>query len=226
MRVPLNAVPGIRLFMFAAQDVRAGGRQSDSDYQFTLVSPDVELLQKWAPLVVKKLEGVEGVSEVSSDRDPGGLQLTVSIDRMAAARLGVRVQDVETALNNAFTQRQISTIYTQRNQYKVVLEIASALQSDPEDLSHIFVPGANSAQVPLSAVVRMERTLAPLWIYSAEPDPLDYSVVRHARRRPAADARWYASATRSKNFTCPKAFAVRLKAMRAISAAAPRASRC
>ncbi len=165
MRVRLNALPGIRLFMFAAQDVRAGGRQSDSDYQFTLVSPDVDLLQKWAPLVVKKLEGVEGVSEVSSDRDPGGLQLTVSIDRMAAARLGVRVQDVETALNNAFTQRQISTIYTQRNQYKVVLEVASALQSDPEDLSRIFVSGASGAQVPLSAVVRMERTLAPLWIY-------------------------------------------------------------
>lgn len=165
MRRPLNAVPGISLFMFAAQDVRAGGRQSDSDYQFTLVSPDIELLQKWAPLVVKKLEGVEGITQVSSDQDRGGLQLTVSIDRMAAARLGVRVQDVETALSNAFTQRQISTIYTQRNQYKVVLEVASALQSDPEDLSRIFVPGANDAQVPLSALVRMERTLAPLWIY-------------------------------------------------------------
>lgn len=165
MRRRLNAVAGISLFMFAAQDVRAGGRQSDSDYQFTLVSPDVELLQKWAPLVVKKLEGVEGITQVSSDQDRGGLQLTVSIDRMAAARLGVRVQNVETALANAFTQRQISTIYTQRNQYKVVLEVASALQSDPEDLSRIFVPGVNGAQVPLSAVVRMERALAPLWIY-------------------------------------------------------------
>lgn len=165
IRPTLDKIPGIRLFMYAAQDVRGGGRRSDSDYQFTLMSPDIELLQKWAPLVAKRLETVENITDVSSDRDPGGLQLTVSIDRMAAARLGVRVQDVENALNNAFSQRQISTIYTQRNQYKIVLEVERALQSDPEDLRRIFVAGANNAQVPLSAVVYTTRSLAPLTIY-------------------------------------------------------------
>ena len=91
-------VPGIRLFMFAAQDIRAGGRQSDSDYQYTLSSTDLDLLQKWAPIVGKRMETVEGITDVSSDRDPGGLQLTLKIDRQKASSLGVRVQDIDNAL--------------------------------------------------------------------------------------------------------------------------------
>ena len=109
------AVPG--LAMFAAQDIRAGGRQSDSDYQYTLTSTDLDLLQKWAPIVSKRMETVEGITDISADRDPGGLQLTLKIDRQKASALGVRVQDIDNALNNAFAQRQIAYIYTQRNQY-------------------------------------------------------------------------------------------------------------
>src|SRR5438477_12283484 len=108
LRKNLYRVAGIRLFMFAAQDVRAGGRQSDSNYQYTLSSTDLDLLQKWAPLVAKRMETVEGITDVSSDRDPGGLQLTLKIDRRTASSLGVRVQDIDNALNNAFAQRQIS----------------------------------------------------------------------------------------------------------------------
>ena len=162
LRRELGVVPGIRLFMFAAQDLRAGGRQSDSNYQYTLTSTDLDLLQKWAPLVGKRLETVEGITDVSSDRDPGGLQLTLAIDRMTASSLGVKVQDIDNALNNAFSQRQISTIYTQRNQYKVIMEIDGKFQNDPSDLDRIYVAGAGGAQVPLSAVVRAERTLAAL----------------------------------------------------------------
>ena len=171
LRRNLFNVPGIRLFMFAAQDIRAGGRQSDSDYQYTLSSTDLDLLQKWAPIVGKRMETVEGITDVSSDRDPGGLQLTLKIDRQKASSLGVRVQDIDNALNNAFSQRQISIIYTQRNQYMVVLEIDPKFQNDPSNLEHIFVAGANGAQVPLSAVVLYTRELSALAVFHWQSFP-------------------------------------------------------
>ena len=165
LRRNLGTVPGIRLFMFAAQDLRAGGRQSDSNYQYTLISSDLDLLGKWAPIVAKKFESVEGITDISSDRDASGLALNLFIDRKTAASLGVQVQDIDNALNNAFSQRQISTIYTQRNQYKIILEVDPRLQGDPSALEKIYVAGAGDAQVPLSAVVRMERGLSPLSVY-------------------------------------------------------------
>jgi multidrug efflux pump len=171
LRKNLGQVAGIRLFMFAAQDIRAGGRQSDSNYQYTLSSTDLDLLQKWAPLVAKRMETVEGITDISADRDPGGLQLTLSIDRKAAASLGVQVQDIDNALNNAFSQRQISIVYTQRNQYMVVLEIDPRFQTDPSNLEHIFAAGANGVQVPLSAVVHYARGLSPLAVFHSQSFP-------------------------------------------------------
>jgi multidrug efflux pump len=172
LRKNLFRVAGIRLFMFAAQDVRAGGRPTDSgDYQYSLSSPDLDLLQKWAPIVAKRMETVEGITDASSDRDPGGLQLTLSIDRQKASMLGVRVQDIDNGLNNAFSQRQISIVYTQRNQYMVVLEIDPKFQSDPANLEHIYVAGANDVQVPLSAVVHYQRGLSPLAVFHSQSFP-------------------------------------------------------
>ena len=171
LRKSLSAVAGIRLFMVPAQDIRAGGRQSDSNYQYTLSSTDLELLQKWAPLVAKRMETVEGINDVSSDRDPGGLQLKLAIDRKTAASLGVQVQDVDNALNNAFSQRQISIVYTQRNQYQVVLETDPRFQTDPSDLQRIFVAGANDTQIPLSALVHTQRDLAPLAVTHTQSFP-------------------------------------------------------
>jgi multidrug efflux pump len=171
MRRNLEAVPGIKLFMFAAQDIRSGGRQSDSNYQYTLTSTDLDLLQKWAPLVAKRMETVEGITDVSSDRESGGLQLTLSIDRQKASSLGVKVQDIDNALNNAFSQRQISTVYTQRNQYQVILEINPQFQQDPSNLDRIFVAGANGVQIPLSTVVRYRRDLSPLAVYHSQSFP-------------------------------------------------------
>src|SRR3981081_579918 len=171
LRTNLYRVAALRLFMFAAQDVRAGGRQSDSDYQYTLSSADLELLQKWAPIVGKRMETVEGITDVSNDREPHCLQLTLSIDRKTASSLGVRVQDIDNALNNAFSQRQISIVYTQRNQYMVILEIDPRFQSDPSNLERIYVAGANDVQVPLSALIHQERGLAALAVYHSQSFP-------------------------------------------------------
>jgi multidrug efflux pump len=172
LRRKLFPLPGMRLFMFAAQDVRTGGRQGDSDYQLSLISPDLDLLSKWAPIVQKRLESVEGLTDVTSNREPGGLQLSLKIDRQAASSFGVRVQDIDNALYNAFAQRQISTIYTQRNYYRVVIEVDPELQRDPSNLARIYVNGAGGAQVPLSAVVRYERGLSPLAVYHQGQFPM------------------------------------------------------
>jgi multidrug efflux pump len=155
-------IPGLRVFFFPMQDVRTGGRQSDSTYQFTLWDADYNELLAWAPRVLAKMQTVPGLVDVSTDREQGGLEVNVAIDRVAASRLGVRVQDVANALNNAYAQRQISTLYTRRNQYRVILEIDPQYQRDPGDLDRIYVSGANNTQVPLTAVTRITRGLSPL----------------------------------------------------------------
>jgi multidrug efflux pump subunit AcrB len=155
-------IPGLRLYFFPMQDVRVGGRWSDAAYQYTLWDADYQELLAWTPRVFEKIQSLPELVDVSIDREQGGLQVNVSIDRTAASRLGVRVQDIANALNNAYSQRQISTLYTQRNQYRVVLEIDPQYQRDPNDLARIYVSGANNTQVPLTAVTKIERGLSPL----------------------------------------------------------------
>ena len=162
LRAKLNHIPGIRVFMVPAQDIRAGGRQSNSQYQFTLWSSDIDQLQTWVPKVLDRVKQVPGIVDVTTDREQGGLQATVDIDRQTASRLGVRIQDIDNALNDAFSQRQVSTIYGPRNQYRVILEVDRNYRRDPTDLSHLYVPGKGDAQVPLSTVAKVERGIAPL----------------------------------------------------------------
>ena len=162
LRARLNGIPGLRVFMVPAQDLRAGGRQSDSQYQFTLWSSDIEALQTLVPKVLERVKQVPGIIDVTTDREQGGLQATVDIDRTAAARLGVRMQDIDNALNDAFSQRQVSTIYGPRNQYRIVLEVDRHYRRDTNYLSQIHVPGKGNVQVPLSAVAKVERGIAPL----------------------------------------------------------------
>jgi hydrophobe/amphiphile efflux-1 (HAE1) family protein len=162
LRAQLNHIPGIRVFMVPTSDLRAGGRQSSSQYQFTLWSSDIETLQTWVPKVLDRVKQIPGIIDVTTDRDQGGLQANVVIDRPAAARFGVRIQDIDSALNDAFSQAQISTIYGPRNQYHVIMEVAERNQRDPNNLSQIYVTGRGNTQVPLSAVARIERGLAPL----------------------------------------------------------------
>ena len=161
LRTKLSNISGLRVFMVPAQDLRVGGRQSNSQYQFTLWSPDIDQLQAWVPRVVDRVKQLPQAIDVTTDREQGGLQANVVIDRQSAARLGVAVQDIDNALNDAFSQRQVSTIYDPRNQYRIILEVVGKYRRDPSDLSQIYVKGGN-AQVPLSSVAHVERGIAPL----------------------------------------------------------------
>jgi multidrug efflux pump subunit AcrB len=164
LRPKLLDVGGMRVFMFPAQDVRAGGRQSSSSFQFTLWSADLDELLRQVPRAVARMQALPELVDVTTDREQNGLQANVVIDRTAASRLGVRIQDINNALNNAFSQRQISTIYSSRNQYRVILEVDPLFSRDPSDLTQVYVDAAGGAQVPLSAVARIEKAMAPLVI--------------------------------------------------------------
>jgi multidrug efflux pump len=169
LRQKLSVVPGIRVYLIAMQDVRVGGRQGRSNFQFTLWSSDAEQLYEWGAKVLERARTVPQVVDVSSDREKEGLQARVVIDRVAAARMGVAISAIDNVLSNAFSQRQISTIYGERNQYKVVLEVAPLRQRDPNDLGGLFVSGAGNAQIPLASIVRIERSSAPLTINHTGP---------------------------------------------------------
>ncbi len=162
LRRPLARVGGVQATLFPAQDLRGGGRTGGAQYQFAVISQNLDEMRTWTNRLVEKLRDVPGVADVTSDQDRAGPQLDVVIDRVAAARLGVTAAAIDDALNNAYAQRQISTIYTQRNQYKVVLEIDPRLQTDPSLLSHIYVGATDGTQVPLSALARFERDTSPL----------------------------------------------------------------
>ena len=173
LRPKLAKVEGLQTFLFSAQDMRGGGRQGGSQYQFALITQDLAAMRYWARALEDKLKRTPGIVDVTSDQDKAGPQVNVTIDRDAAARLGVSVANIDNALNNAYSQRQVSTIYAQRNQYKVVLEVDPRLQVDPSLLSHLYVGATGGAQVPLSAVAHFERGTAPL-------------AVRHQGQFPAA----------------------------------------
>jgi multidrug efflux pump len=164
LRSKLKEIPGFDVFMVPTRDVRVGGRSSRSQYQFTLWSPEVEDLQNWTPLVLQRVRAIAdsaGLTDITTDREQGGLQADVVIDRGAAARLCVAVQDIDNALNDAFAQRQIATYYTQRNQYRVVLEIDPTFQRDPTDLGRVYVQASAAPRPSASATTTAGGSTAP-----------------------------------------------------------------
>ena len=171
LRPKLAALVGIQVYLTPSLSIRTGARSGKSLYQFTLWDPDVGELEAAIPQVLAAFRHVPGVVDLSSDRDSGGLQANVVIDRAAAARFGVAVQDIDTALGNAFGQKQISTIYGDRNQYRVIFELPSQRQRSPEDITDIFVPSASGVQVPLSALAKIERSTTALSINHQGPFP-------------------------------------------------------
>jgi len=162
MREKLDTLAGLRVYFFPVQDLRAGARQGKAQYQFTLWDPNFAELVEWFPKVLARIRKVPGLVDVSSDREKGGLEANVVIDRAAASRLGVAIQDIDSALGDAYAQRQISTIFSQRNQYRVVLEVTPSRSRDPSDFADLYVPGRGGVAVPLSSVAHVERTSAPL----------------------------------------------------------------
>lgn len=157
-------IAGASLFLQASQDIRMGGRSSASAYQYTLQSGDLAELRAWEPKVLRALTSLSSLTDVNSDfQEKGGLTRVV-VDRDAAARLGISMSEIDSALNNAFGQRQISPIYGELNQYYVVMEAARSQSTEPDALSNIRLRGSAGNLVPLTAFARWESAPAPLTV--------------------------------------------------------------
>jgi multidrug efflux pump len=162
LRSKLSHVPGATLFLQSVQDLRIGGRASNAQYQYTLQSTELSQLNAFAPQMLGKLRGLDGLRDVATDQQNRGLQATLVIDRDTASRLNVLPLAIDETLYSAFGQRQVSTIFTQLNQYRVVLEVMPAFQQTPDALKSIYVKSSSGQQVPLSAITRFAPSTTPL----------------------------------------------------------------
>ena len=162
LRPKLSTVPGASLYLQAVQDIRVGGRLSTALFQFTLQGDDLKELNDWAPRMMRKLQSLPGLVDVSSDQQNRGREMSIVIDRDTAARLGVTSRMIDDTLYDAFGQRQVSTMYTQLNQYHVVMEVAPRFWETPASLEDIYVRSSNGVPVPLSAFARFGPSTAPL----------------------------------------------------------------
>ena len=150
LRGKLAVVPGATLFMQASQDLTIGGRQSQAQYQYTLQGENLNELNEWAPRLLDKLRALPQLRDVNTDQQNKGLEASLIIDRDTAARLGVGAADIDSALYDAFGQRQVSTMYRALNQYHVVMEVAPEFQKSPDALQTIYVRSSAGHVVPLS----------------------------------------------------------------------------
>ena len=160
----LRSVEGMDVYLQPVQDLTIEDNVSRTQYQFTLGSPKPEDIQEWAPKLVDKLRTVPQLKDVASDVQSQGLRVYIDIDRDNAARLGVTTNAIDQALYDAYGQRLVSTIFTQSNQYRVVLEVHPDFRQNPEQLNGIYVSGTNDTQVPLSAVAHFSERAGPLAI--------------------------------------------------------------
>jgi multidrug efflux pump len=164
LRPKLNRLPVASAFLQAAQDLRIGGRSSNAMYQYTIQSDSVEDLAHWGPVLLAGMQKIPGFQDVSSDAQNSGLQELIRYDRPTAARLGITPQSLDQSLYSAFGQSQVSIIYTQLNQYYVVLEVAPPYWQSPEGLKNIYLNTKGSGVVPLSAVTSAQAVTTPLII--------------------------------------------------------------
>jgi multidrug efflux pump len=163
LRPQLNRLPVASAFLQAAQDLRIGGRSSNAMYQYTLQADNVQDLLAWGPRILKEMQHLPGLQDVSSDQQNGGLDELLNYDRVTAAKLGLTVQSLDSALYGAFGQSQVSIIYTQLNQYYVVLEVAPQYWQSPEGLKDIYLQ-SSGGNIPLLAVAKGHANTTPLAI--------------------------------------------------------------
>ena len=164
LRPKLNRLPVASAFLLAAQDLRIGGRQSNAMYQYTIQSDNVADLSHWGPVLLAGMQKIPGFQDVSSDAQNSGLEELLHYDRPTAARLGLTPSSIDSALSGAFGQSQVSLIYTQLNQYYVVLEVAPPYWQSPEGLKNIYLNTAGNGIIPLSAVTSAQASTTPLLI--------------------------------------------------------------
>ncbi|ENA3461084.1 multidrug efflux RND transporter permease subunit MdtC [Yersinia enterocolitica] len=162
LRGKLAKEPGASLFLSPVQDIRVGGRQSNASYQFTLLADDLAALREWEPKVRAALSKLPELADVNSDQQDKGSEMALTYDRETMARLGIDVSDANALLNNAFGQRQISTIYQPLNQYKVVMEVAPQYTQDVSSLDKMFVINSAGQSIPLSYFAKWQPANAPL----------------------------------------------------------------
>jgi multidrug efflux pump len=152
LRGKVAAVPGATLYMQSAQDLTIGGRFGQAQYQYTLQGENLEEMNEWAPRLLQKMRALPELRDVNTDQQDKGLETSVVIDRDTAARLGVAVSDIDSALYDAFGQRQVSIMYRQLNQYHVVMEVAPEFANSVDALQSIYVRTKNGTAVPLASL--------------------------------------------------------------------------
>src|SRR6185295_7368936 len=164
LRIKLAKEPGASLFLVPVQDIRVGGRSANAQYQYTLQADDLNELRSWEPRIRRALGDLPELLDVNTDQEDRGLQTSLVIDRDTASRLGVNPRMIDATLNDAFGQRQVSTIYAPLNQYHVVMEAAPKYWQSPETLNDVYVTSSAGVQVPLSAFARYGPTTTPLGV--------------------------------------------------------------
>ena len=160
----LSNIPGMEVHMQPAQDIQIGARVSRTQYQYTLTDLDSVELSEWTEKLLTKMKSLSLLADVATDQQEGGLKADIKIDRDQAARLGILPQAIDDTLYDAFGQRQISTVYSQVNQYHVILEVAPTFQKDPSSLSSLYVRSANGMLVPIGSFAKVTLVAAPLSI--------------------------------------------------------------
>ncbi|MGA9543003.1 MAG: efflux RND transporter permease subunit [Candidatus Sulfotelmatobacter sp.] len=164
LRPQMNRLPVASAFLQSVQDLRIGGRSSNAMYQYTLQSDNVQELSKWAPIILSQMTQLHGLQDVSSDQQNGGLNELMNYDRVTAARLGSTAQSLDSALYGAFGQSEVSIIYTQLNQYYVVLEVAPQYWQSPEGLKDIYLKSSSGDNIPLLTMAKGQANTTPLAI--------------------------------------------------------------